>query len=72
MKRKNFSQVFEGKNSVGTPEVTLRRLTPDDRKRYSDWKAGFDVIGVFHGPEMLAAIQFDDLFDENGNRFYND
>lgn len=72
MKRKNFSEVFEGKNPRGTPEVQLRRLTTEETDNNS--AAGFmgNTIGIFWGPDLIALVDFDDLFDENGNRFYND
>ena len=69
--RKPFSEVFEGGiPGAGIPQVTLRRLTPEETA-----EAGLppdNTVGIFHGSSMIACVDFDDLFDGEGNYFYND
>jgi hypothetical protein len=68
--RKNFGEVFEGKNPRGTPEVQLRRFIQQDYSKYR--MRVQNTVGIFWGPDLIGTIEFEDLFDENGNRFYND
>jgi hypothetical protein len=50
--------------------LKIRRLTDDERQ--ARYLAG-SVVGIFsHAGKMLAVVDFDDIFDENGNRFDND
>lgn len=72
MKRKYFGRVFEGKKQgEGIPQVTLRRLTQEELDLYC-MRSGETQVGIFHGPSLIATVDFNDLFDESGNRFYND
>lgn len=63
--RKNFGDVFGDKPNKARPEVTLRRFTDKDAQSYG-------MVGIYWGRDLIAQVQFDDLFDEEGNRFYND
>lgn len=73
MKRKKFGKVFEGKKiGTGIPMVKLRRLTDKDWEKYREALRPGHTVGVFHGESAIAFIDFDDIFDEEGNRFYND
>jgi hypothetical protein len=72
MKRKWFGRVFEGKQvGAGQPLCYLRRMTPEDIQKHRTTEVGTPV-GIFNGENLLATVDFDDLFDEDGNRFYND
>jgi hypothetical protein len=71
MKRKPFGEVFEGKKiGEGIPQVTLRRLTSEEEQKYDVFPS--QNVGIFHGADPIAFVDFDDLFDADGNRFYND
>lgn len=70
--RKNFGETFEGKGvGSGIPEVTLRRMTEEEMEKlnlaYRD-----ETVGIFHGSAPIAIVMFDDIYDHQGNRFYND
>lgn len=70
--RKPFSKAIEQR-----PGVTLRRLTDEDKQNYPHaiGGGGDNYVGVFNvygKQKLLAILDFDDLFDERGNRFYND
>jgi hypothetical protein len=71
MKRRKFGEVFEGKKQgAGIPQVTLRRLTPEE-------VAAADLppdhtVGIFHGADAIAYVDFTDLFDQDGNYFEDD
>jgi len=58
--RKQFGHVFEGKGLNPEPLVTLKRI-PDTTD-----------VGIYWAQTLIATVGFDDLFDEEGNRFYND
>lgn len=69
--RKHFGEVFEGKVvGAGIPQVTLRRLTPEETAAAN--LPPDNTVGIFHGADMIACLDFDDLFDGEGNYFYND
>jgi hypothetical protein len=72
--RKPFGEVFEGKDPDGRGgthiSVTLRRLTPEETAAAN--LPPDNTVGIFHGSEMIACVDFDDLFDGEGNYFYND
>lgn len=70
--RKPFSTVFEKNATMGTPEVQIRRFTDEDRKTHEDLCRHMDPVGIFWGTQLLGVVDFDDLYDEDGNRFYND
>jgi len=68
---KRFGEVFEGKRlGAGIPQVTLRRLTPEEIEAAN--LPPDNTVGIFHGAEMIACVDFTDLFDGEGNYFYND
>jgi hypothetical protein len=72
MKRKWFGRIFEGKQAGdGQPLCYLRRLTGEDLKKHMIANRG-NPVGIFNGDKLLATVDFDDLFDADGNRFYND
>jgi len=73
-RRKHFGKVFEGKvPGTGIPQVTLRRLTFDDFSQHQwDFNYTGDEVGIFHGADLIGFVALIDLFDEHGNRFYND
>jgi hypothetical protein len=72
VERKNFGEVFEGnKVGVGEPLLTMHRFTKAEEDKYSHIR-GSQNVGLFHGADLVAVVDFDDLFDEEGNRFYND
>lgn len=72
VEHKNFGEVFEGKAvGAGIPQVTLRRLTEEDEEKAPKYW-GIGDIGIFHGADLIAIVGFDDIFDAEGNRFYND
>lgn len=66
MTRRPFSEL------AGKP-VQLRRVPADVAERHG---CGYtpDCVGVFDhkGVKLLAIVDFDDLFDEDGMRFAND
>jgi hypothetical protein len=74
MQRKHFGEVFEGKKpGEGIPQVTLRRLTLEEEQSLNGGSHCLgECVGVFHGAEIIAFCALEDLFDRDGNRFYND
>lgn len=71
IERKPFSEVFGESGKTREPLVKLRRLTAEDIKEHQVTETG-TMVGVFWERELLAIVDFDDLFDAEGNRFYND
>lgn len=70
MSRKHFGEVFEGKGRNPTPLVSLRRLT--DQEKIAANLPLENTVGIFWAEKMIACVDFDDLFDGEGNYFYND
>lgn len=71
VERKPFSHVFGDLGGRPRPEVTVRRLNAKDMQKYDIRDRGCPV-GLFWGRDLIAQMDFDDLFDADGNRFYND
>lgn len=69
--RANFSEVFGDRPDKAKPDVQLRRFTKEDWGNYPQWRNG-EPVGIFWGRDLIAVVDFDDLFDAEGNRFYND
>jgi hypothetical protein len=46
-------------------------MTREEIQKYQVTEHG-TAVGLFYGPDLVAQLDFDDLFDEKGNRFYND
>lgn len=67
MKRKPFGEVFE---TDPKPLCTLRRLTPEETAAAN--LPQDNTVGIFKGTEMIGCVDFTDLFDGEGNYFYND
>ena len=65
--RKHFGKVFEEQR----PLVELHRMTAEELEESNLPRRG-TTVGVFHGLQLLAIVDLDDIFDEEGNRFYND
>lgn len=68
--RKNFSEVFGDKRDRPVPEVTLRRMKIKEQRELGITVR--DNVGIFWGRDLIAFVDFDDLFDAEGNRFHND
>jgi hypothetical protein len=69
--RKPFGEVFNDNRSRPLPLCQVRRMTRDEIQKYQVTEHGTPV-GLFYGPDLVAQVDFDDLFDADGNRFYND
>lgn len=67
--RKNFGEVFGETGKTPVPLHSLRRLREAEQKKLGLWG---NFVGIFCGEELKAVVGFNDLFDEEGNRFYND
>lgn len=71
IERENFSRIEEFK-------VRVRRLKPVELLGIDQSFNRFDnPVGIFSEvgklkPRLIAIVEFDDFFDLNGNRFYND
>jgi hypothetical protein len=63
MNRKPFGPTFE--RPFGS--VQLRRVTDSEAEQY-----GPNTVLVTRGDTILGQVDFDSLYDEDGNRFYND
>lgn len=55
--------------------LSIRRLTLEDVIAFGAHRSG--MVGIFQHPNvgspvLIAVIDFDDMFDADGNRFYND
>lgn len=74
MKRKHFGRVFEGKQQgAGIPQVTLRRLTQEEEQQLNGGSHCLgECVGIFQGSSLIAFMALEDLFNPDGNRFYND
>lgn len=70
MKKKHFGKVFEGKGSTPVPLVSMRRLTPEETVAAN--LPPDNTVGIFWAEIMIGCVDFDDLFDGDGNYFYND
>lgn len=73
MDRQSFSQVIEGE------PLAIRRLKPVELLGLDiGFKTFENPVGVFRiymsnrKPKLLAAAEFDDIFDLDGIRFHND
>ncbi len=71
--RTPFGQAIEGE------PIQIRRLTEVELLGIDQSFMRFNnPVGIFRfymtnrKPKLLAIVEFDDLFDLNGNRFYND
>lgn len=71
VERKSFSEVFGDRPDKARPEVTLRRMTDEDRNALP-FIAAFEAVGIYWGRDLIAVVDFDELYDPDGNRFYND
>jgi len=70
MTRKHFGVTFE---TDPKPLVTLRRLTQEEEAELNGGSTCLgECVGIFRGTELIAFMALEDIFDENGNRFYND
>jgi hypothetical protein len=69
--RRNFGEVFEGKKAGGHPLLHMRRFNAEDVVNHPMFITG-SPVGLFSGARLVAVVEFEDLFDDNGNRFYND
>lgn len=71
MERKPFSKAIEER-----PGLTMRRLTQEEEQALNGGSHCLgECVGIFNvygNKKMLAFIAMEDIFDENGNRFYND
>lgn len=72
VERLDFGQAIEGE------PLEMRRLSQTDLLGIDNGFTRFDnPVGIFRiymsnrKPKLLAIVEFDDLFDLSGNRFYN-
>lgn len=72
MQRKEFSRI-EG------IAVELRRMTPKQASKAGCRSMGANAVGIFtvsmneaKNNKLVAVVDFDDIFDNEGNRFYYD
>jgi hypothetical protein len=65
--RISFSQL------EGYDHLEIRRLKPVELAKYNQFSST-NLVGIFgsRNDELIAVVEFDDLFDLNGNRFHND
>lgn len=66
MKRRSFKKTFEKHPSHGMPMVRLKRIEPSMDVNYNN------PVAILWGDKVLAHVEFDDIFDEDGNRFKDD
>ena len=69
MKKRGFNETF-GDKSGARPECTLRRLTPEEVSKRN--LPPDNTVGIFWGRDLVAVVDFDDLFDQDGNYFKDD
>jgi len=70
--RTPFSQIEE------QPSLVIRRLTSEELVKYEQ-RYSANLVGIFtpaklappRKEQLIAVVEFDDLFDIQGNRFYD-
>ena len=51
--------------------LTMRRIPQDIAEKHGCGRMA-NPVGIYRGKKLAACVEFDDLFDKDGNRFYDD